>query len=156
MNLKFKILLPAVVLILVLLGGFIFRYQILIAYHSWRMDAEFNTLFGDPQLEDNGLASFDVTGIDVDAVLLRYEAHRKRLVELGVLEKLSETLPQLASDDSVSRFEARNEFTKRMLDSFPGHRHWHLDSAGTFSTWVPVSDASRWQQFIDAVSSVEQ
>ena len=120
------------------------------------MNTEFNTIFGAPQLSGNGLASFDVTGIDVDAVMLRYESHRQQLVELGVLAKLTATFPLLASDGSVLRSDARSDFTRRMWIAFPAHRHYYLDSGGNFSTWVHVSDATRWQQFLDAESSLAQ
>ncbi|WP_146517726.1 hypothetical protein [Stieleria varia] len=118
------------------------------------MNAEFNTIFGNPRPESHGLASYDVTGIDVDAVMQRYEFHRQRLVDLEVLAKLTATFPRLSFDGSAARSDARLDFTHRMWDAFPAHRHYHLDSDGTFSVWVPVSDAPSWKQFLDAEFSV--
>ena len=120
------------------------------------MTAEFNTIFGDPQPAGNGLASYDVTGVDVDAVMQRYEAHRQRLVDFGVLSQLTASFPELASDGSTSQSDARSDFVQRMWDVFPAHRYYYLDADGGFSTWVPVSDAPRWQQFLDAESSAAQ
>lgn len=140
----------------VLLGSFVLRHPIRVGYHTWRMNAELNTTFGDPQPEGIGLASYDVTGVDVDAVMQRYESHRQRLVDLGVLVHLIASLPSLASDGSTSRSDARSDFMQRMWNAFPAHRHYYLDGEGAFSAWAPVSDATRWQQFLDTESSVVQ
>ena len=143
-------------LALVLVGLFVLRHPIRVGYHTWRMNAEFNTIFGDPQPEGNGLASYDATGIDVDAVMQRYESHRQCLVDLGVLAHLTASFPSLASDGSTLRSSTRSDFVRRMWSAFPAHRHYYLDTDGAFSAWAPVSDATRWQEFLDAESSVTQ
>jgi hypothetical protein len=122
--------------------------SIRVAYHSWRMNAEFNKIFGEPQLVVHGLAGYNVTGIDVDAVLAKYEAHRQQLVNLKVLAHLQADIPQLVSDGTEQQSELRRQFTTRMWDRFPQHRHYYLAGNGSFETWVPIEIAGDWSDFI--------
>lgn len=152
-----KILLAVTVLILALLVcGISFQSSIVAAYHSWRMNAEYSTLFGNPQPNGNGLASHDVTGVDVDAVMERYEFHRQCLVDSGDLTLLTGTFPWLVSEGSIESSDARSNFSERMWKEFPLHRHYYLAPDGSFSTWVSNDDALRWQEFIDAESKQQQ
>lgn len=127
----------------------VFQHPLAAAYHQWRMNAEYNTIFGDPEPAGNGLASYDVTGVDVDAVMERYMHHRKALVDLGVLSHMSASFPRLASDGTVQQSEARSAFVHRMWNKFPGHQHYFLAGDGTFEAWVPVAAKPEWQRFIN-------
>ena len=127
----------------------VFRKPLTIAYHQWGMNAEYNRIFGDPQPVGNVLATFDVTGVDVDAVMERYFNHRQRLVNLGVLRHLSSTFARLNSDGTQEQSQARSAFVNRMWSRFPGHRHYYLSGDGSFETWIPVADETAWIAFID-------
>lgn len=134
----------------VLLCLTIFRRTLAVGYHQWRMNAEYNTIFGAPESAGGGLASHDVTGVDVDAVMNKYTHHRQALVDLGVLSHMSASFPQLASDGTKQQSEARSKFVHRMWNKFPGHRHYYLAGNGTFETWVPIADKPAWKSFIAA------
>lgn len=92
----------------------VFSNPLAIAYHQWRMNAEYNTIFGDPQPVGNGIASFDVNGVDVGAVTERYFTHRQALVDYGVLLHLSSTFASLNSDGTKEQSQARSAFVDRM------------------------------------------
>ena len=134
----------------------VFRKPLTIAYHQWRMSAEFNTVFGDPQPAGNGLASFDVTGVNVDAVMKRYSNHRQKLVDLGVLRHFSSTFSRLNSDGTQEQSQARSAFVNRIWSQFPGHRHYYLSADGSFETWIPVADETAWIAFIDDETMINQ
>jgi len=112
------------------------------------MNSAYNTLFGDPQPVGDGLASYDVTGIDVDAVLADYEAHRQQLVDLNVFAYLQADFPALTSDGTKQQSDARSAFVHRLWDRFPEHAHYYLDGTGSFETWVPIDTANDWREFI--------
>ncbi len=133
----------------VLLCLAVFRHRLTIAYHQWRMNAEYNTIFGDPELVGNGLASYDVTGVDVDAVMDRYTRHRQALVDLGVLFHMSASFPRLPSDGTEQQSKARSAFVNRMWNRFSGHKHYYLAGDGTFETWAPIADKREWKSFMD-------
>ncbi len=127
----------------------LFRKPLAIAYHGWRMSAEYNTIFGDPKPVGNGLASFDVTGVDVDAVLERYFRHRQALVDLGILCHVSARFRRLNSDGTELQSQARSAFVNRMWSRFSVQRHYYLSSDGTFEAWIPVADETAWKIFVD-------
>ena len=127
----------------------VFNRSISIAFHHWRMEAAYGSLFGNPQPIGNGLAAFDVSAKDVDAAIAKYESHREALVRLNVLAHVTASYPELASDGTEDRSEKRSEFVRRMWRVFPGHRHYWLRPDGTFETWVPVKDAKEWKAFLD-------
>lgn len=128
------------------------RRPLEIAYHEWRMSAAYNTIFGDAQPVGDGLASYDLTGVDIDAVLATYTHHRQALVDLGVLSHITVRLPHLDSDGTERQSTARSAFVHRMWDRFPGHKHYYLARDGTFETWAPVADESGWKHFLDGES----
>ncbi len=134
----------------------VFRKPLTIAYHEWRLSAEYTTIFGDPKPVGNGLASFDVTGVDVDAVMERYFNHRQALVDLGVLRHLSSTFARLNSDGTQEQSQARSAFVNRMWSRFPGHRHYCLSGDGSFETWISVADETAWIAFIDDETIINQ
>ena len=134
----------------------VFSNPLAIAYHKWRMNAEYNTIFGDPQPVGNGIASFDVNGVDVDAVTERYFTHRQALVDYGVLLHLSSTFASLNSDGTEEQSQARSAFVDRMWSRFPGHRHYYLSGDGSFETWIPVDEESAWIAFIDDEGTINQ
>jgi hypothetical protein len=134
----------------------VFRRPLAIAYHQWRMNAEYDTVFGHPEPAGDGLASYDLRGIDVDAVMARYERHRQALVDLGFLCHMSARLPRLASDGTKQQLAARSAFVRRMWRRFPGHKHYYLAPDGTFETWVPVGQKEAWDNFIDAETESNQ
>lgn len=127
-----------------------------IAYHQWRMNAEYNTIFGDPQLAGHRLASFDVAGVDIHAVMERYLNHRQKLVGLGVLRHLSSTYASLKSDGTREQSQARSAFVNRMWSRFPGHRCFYLSADGSFETWIPVADETAWIAFIEDETIIDQ
>jgi hypothetical protein len=116
------------------------------------MTAAYNTILGDAEPRSDGLASHDVTGVDVDAVMTRYTQHRQALLDLGVLSHIMARLPHIASDGTEQQSTARSAFLHRMWDRFPGHKHYCLDGDGTFEAWVPVTDTARWEIFVEAES----
>lgn len=118
------------------------------SYHQWRMNVAYNTLFGNPQPAGNGLAAYDVTGVDVDGVMAAYNFHRNELVELNVLTRLHAEFPNLASDGTDQQSDARSAFAHRMWKQFPSHRHYYLAGNGSFETYVPVTEESDWDRFI--------
>ena len=134
----------------------VFSNPLAIAYHQWRMNAEHNAVFGNPTPSGNGLASFDVTGVDVDAAMERYFTHRKALVDYGVLRHLSSTFTNLNSDGTQEQSQARSAFVNRMWSRFPGHRHYYLSDDGSFETWIPVADETAWIAFIDGETIISQ
>lgn len=139
----------AILAVLVIgLIAFANRKSIQISYHQWRMNSAFNTLFGNPQPAGNGLASHDVTGIDVDSVMNSYESHRQRLLELNVLHHAKAQFPNLASDGTKKHSDLRSEFTHRMWREFPGHKHYYLAGDGSFETWIPIDAKNDWDKFI--------
>lgn len=117
-------------------GITIFRRPLAVAYHQWRMEAAYNTLFG------------NLTGVDADAVADAYEGHRQSLVDLDALCHLTSSFPSLAADGSEERFSERSAFVDRMWDIFPSHRHYYLAGDGTFGTWVPVDQRQDWERFL--------
>lgn len=139
----------AALLCVVLLVMFI-TPSVRVTYHQWRMNVAYNTLFGDPEPVGNGLASHDLTGVDVDAVTGNYEFHRTKLVELNVLAHLRIDFPNLATDGSEQRSAARSAFVDRMWDHFPGHRHYYLAGDGSFETYVPVAEKGAWEEFMQS------
>ncbi len=130
----------------------IFQRPLAIAYHKWRMDAEYNTIFGNPEPAVNGLTPYDVTGIDVDAVLESYMHHREVLVDFGVLCHVTASFPSLVSDGSEPRSSARSNFVQQMWAVFPGHQHYHLSSDGHFEAWAPLGQKLEWQRFLQRES----
>lgn len=134
----------------------LFKKPLTIAYHEWRMSPEYTSIFGDPMPVGDGLASFDVTGVDVDAVMERYFNHRQALVDLGVLHHFSSTFARLNSDGTQEQSQARSAFVNRMWSRFPGHRHYCLSGDGSFETWVPVADETAWIAFIDDETLINQ
>ena len=133
----------------------VFRKPLAVAYHQWRMSAEYNTIFGDPEPVGNGLASYDVTGVDVDAVLERYFRHRQALVDLGILCHVSARFPRLNSDGTEQQSQARSAFVNRMWSRFPGHKHYYLSGDGTFETWMPVAEETAWKNFVDDETRID-
>lgn len=134
----------------------IFRRPLAIAYHQWRMEAAYNTLFGNPEPADNGNIRYDLTGVDADAVVDAYEGHRQSLVDLDAVRHLTCTFPSLAADGSKERFSERSAFLDRMQDMFPNHRHYYLANDGTFEAWVPVDQRQDWERFLDQESKTNQ
>jgi len=132
-----------------LVGALVFNHPLQVAYHNWRMHADFNRVFGKPQSTD-GLTSIDVTNIDVNQVLGSYASHRDSLVSLGTLSHLSGSYPWLKSDGSLERSKARSEFAERMWQRFPDYRFYQLDEDGLFSVWAPTRDKDQWQAFLDS------
>lgn len=149
MKRKSTALLLAVLLIGVGVCMTVFRRPLTIAYHTWRMDAAYSTIFGDSEPFTDDIAVYDVTGIDVDAVLSNYQLHRTALVELGALSHVTAHFSHLGSDGSHSRLNVRTEFLKRMWVEFPGHKHYYLAPDGTFETWAPVAEQSKWEEFVE-------
>ena len=140
-----------VVLVAVLLVGLIALANwkaIRISYHQWQMISAYNKLFGNPQRAGNGLASHDVTGIDVDSVMKAYETHRNALVELRVLDHVKAHFPNLASDGTRKQSDLRSEFVHRMWETFPGHRHYYLAGDGSFESWIRIDARNDWDYFI--------
>ena len=132
--------------------GLAFKRHLLVAYHHWRMEAAYGSLFSNPQPVGDGLAAFDVTATDVDAALESYKSHRQALVDLGALAHVRSSFPRLASDGTGIRSEDRSAFVERMWDVFPSHRHYYLAPDGTFDSWVPIGTEQRWRQFLDGES----
>ncbi len=120
-----------------------------VAYHRWRMQVAYGSLFSNPQPIGNGLAAFDVAATDVDAAVASYERHRQALVELGSLAHIQTVFPMLATDGTERRLDERSAFVHRMWKDFPDHRHYCLAADGTFESWVPVHDEQLWRQFLD-------
>ncbi len=142
-------ILSAIAAVLVIgLIAFANRKAIQISYHQWRMDSAYNTLFGNPQPVGNGLASHDVTGVDVDSVMNAYETHRELLVGFNVLHHMPASFPNLASDGSVQQSDLRSDFVHRMWQNFPGHKHYYLAGDGSFETWMPIDAKNDWDTFI--------
>ncbi len=135
-----------------IVGITIFRRPLAVAYHQWRMEAAYNTLFGNPEPAGNGNTRYDLTGVDVDAVVDAYEGHRQSLVDLDALCHLTSSFPCLAADGSEERSSERSAFLNRMRDIFPNHRHYYLANDGTFETWVPVDQRQDWERFLDQES----
>ncbi len=134
----------------------IFRRPLAIAYHQWRMEAAYNTIFGDPEPASGGLTRYDVTDVDVDAVLEAYEGHRQSLIDLDALRHLTSSFPSLAADGTEERLAERTAFLSRMWDVFPNHRHYYLANDGTFKTWIPVEQRPDWERFLDRESKTNQ
>jgi len=150
MSRRNTILIAVVAILVVGLIAFANLNSIQISYHQWRMNSAYNTLFGDPQPAGKGLASHDVTGIDVDSVMNTYEMHRQSLVELNVLHHVKADFPKLASHGTPEISELRSEFVNRMWRNFPGHKHYYLADDGSFETWIPIDSKNEWDKFIDA------
>ena len=127
----------------------VFNRTVVMAYHHWRMEVAYGSLFGNPQPIGNGLAAFEVTATDVDAAIAAYESHRQSLVDLGALGHVQASFPSLALADNEGHSAARSAFVNRMWRRFPNHRHYWLRPDGTFEAWVPIADEQRWQQFLD-------
>lgn len=134
----------------------IFRRPIAIAYHQWRMEAAYNTLFGNPEPAGNGDTRYDLTDVDADAVVDAYEGHRQSLVDLDALCQFTSSFPSLAADGSEERLSERSAFLSRMQDIFPNHRHYYLANDGTFEAWVPVDQRQDWERFIEQESKTNQ
>lgn len=132
------------------------RKPLTIAYHQWRMNAEFSTIFGESQQVENGLTAFDVTGTDVDVALERYFKHRQNLVDMGSLRHLSSSFATLKSDGTEGQEQARAAFVQRMWSRFPGHKHYYLSGDGSFETWIPVADEAVWNAFIVDETTMNQ
>ena len=127
----------------------VFNRTIVVAYHHWRMEAAYGSLFGNPQPIGNGLAAFEVTAPDIDAAIAAYESHRQKLVDIGALGHAQASFPSVALADNEGHSEARSAFVNRMWRKFPNHRHYWLRPDGTFEAWIPTPDEQRWQQFLD-------
>jgi hypothetical protein len=127
----------------------VFRKPLTVAYNSWRMNAEYNSIFGHPKPVGDALASYDVTDLDVDAVLERYFRHRQALVNLGALCHVSARFPRLTSKGTEQQSLARSAFVNRMRSQFPGHKHYYLSGDGTFESWVPAAEETAWKIFVD-------
>ncbi len=144
-------ILAAIVAVLIIgLIAFANRKAIQILYHQWHMNSAYNTLFGNPQPAANGLASNDVTGVDVDSVMNAYETHRNILVEFNVLHHTKASFPNLASDGSKQQSDLRSEFVQRIWQNFPDHKHYYLAGDGSFETWIPIDAKNDWDTFIDS------
>lgn len=128
------------------------RRAVRIAYHEWRMEAEYGSLFGNPEPVGNGLARFDVTATDVDAALHSYQLHRTALVDLGSFVRMEREFPRFVNDGSETASRARSAFVQRIWDQFPNHRHYWLAPDGTFETWAPASTERSWTEFLDGES----
>jgi hypothetical protein len=151
MSRRQNLLLAVLAVIVIACVGFaVFNHAISIAFHQWRMEAAYGSLFGNPEPIGNGLAAFDVSAKDVDAAIANYESHREALVRLNALAHLTASFPELASDGTEDRSEKRSEFVHRMWRVFPGHRHYWLRPDGTFETWVPVTNTKQWKTFLDS------
>ncbi len=127
----------------------VFNHSISVAYHHWRMEAAYGSLFGNPQPIGNGLAAFDVSAKDVDAAIAEYESHRETLVGLGAFACMTASFPTLASNGTEARSDERSDFVRRMWRVFPNHRHYWLSPTGEFEAWVPSANAEQWQKFLD-------
>ena len=83
-------------LLLAILGASFLWYNrtnLVIGYHRWAMNAEYNKLFGNPDAS----GGTDVTGLDVDAIIANYEYHRQRLVDFDCFFYLKVNYPRLRS-----------------------------------------------------------
>ena len=112
----------------------------------------YNTIFGDPHPMDDGLASYDVTDMEIDVLMAAYTHHRQALVDLGALSHMSADFPRLVSDGNEEKSAARSVFIDRLSDEFSGHKHYSLAADGSFDAWVPADDRSRWENFVEAES----
>jgi hypothetical protein len=130
--------------------GWLYRHELSIAYERWAMNSAYNDLFGDREAIVNGLARYDVSGIDVDAVMARYTRHRQRLVELGYFCHLRESFPHLSVTSDQSSHDQRSDFVQRMWVEFPQHRHYFLSRDGTFEVWDVVGNENEWKAFLAA------
>ncbi len=153
MSRRVVVSLAVVGLLAALAAWFATRASTRIAYHQWHMDSAHNTLFGNPEPVGNGLASYDVTGIDVDSVMANYEFHRQRLVELNAFVHLKANFPALVSDGTQQQSDARRDFVQRMWNQFPVHKHYYLANDGSFQTWVPVGAQNDWNVFFQQESA---
>ena len=149
---RFKVIVLSVLLLVAVFAAIVWlnRHAVAVAYHRAAMNSAYNRLFGNPEPAGNGLASHDVTGVDVDAVLARYTGNRQRLVDLGVFIHLTEELPHFAVTSDESSHGHRSEFVRRMWDEFPGHKHYYLSSDGTFEVWDIAENENRWKEFVDS------
>ena len=134
----------------------VFKRSLAVAYHQWRMEAAYGSLFSNPQPVGNGLARYDVTATDVDAAIKSYESHRQSLVELNALAHVTTSFPHLANEGTDRRVDTRSAFVNRMWDVFPNHRHYWLAPDGTFEAWVPASKEHNWKTFLNGESNSPQ
>lgn len=125
------------------------RHTVAVVYHRWAMNSAYNKLFGNPEPGPNGLVSYDMTGVDVDAVMARYMSHRQRLVELGYFLHLNESLPYLSVTSNQSSHDQRSDFVQRMWVEFPQHKHYYLSRDGTFEVWDIAENENEWKAFVD-------
>ncbi len=132
------------------------RKPLTIAYHQWRMNAEFSTIFGESQPAENGLTAFDVTGTDVDVALERYFKHRQKLVDMGSLRQLSSSFATLKSDGTEGQEQARAAFVQRMWSRFFWSQTLLLIGDGAFQTWIPVAEEAAWGAFIVDETTMNQ
>jgi hypothetical protein len=137
----------ATLLVVVGLTALVFWNSLTISYHHWRMNSAYNTLFGNPQPTGNGLASNDVTDIDVESVIKTYESHRTTLVGLGALHHAQFAFPNLAANGTIERSILRSDFADRMWQRFPNHKHYYLADDGSFETWIPIDAKNEWNKF---------
>ena len=96
----------------------VFNHAISVAYHHWRMEAAYGSLFGNPQPIGNGLAAFDVSAKDVDAAIAEYESHREALVDLGAFACMTASFPTLASNGTEAHSDERSDFVHHMWRVF--------------------------------------
>jgi hypothetical protein len=131
-----------------IIGIWLCRRDIAIAYHRFAMNAAYDEIFGNPQPLGNGFASFDVTDVDVDAVMERYARHRNELVKHGYFFVLKQSLPELAvTSDQKSHLE-RSAFVQRMWRRVPHHKHYYLSPAGIFEVYDILENKRKWELFL--------
>ncbi|MFO7905317.1 MAG: hypothetical protein ACQESR_31020 [Planctomycetota bacterium] len=126
----------------------VFSHNISVAYHYWRMEAAYESLFGNPRPLGNGVAEFEVTAKDVDAAIAAYKSHRQTMVDLGAFAHIKASFPTLALGKKEEHSEERSDFVNRMWRVFANHRHYWLRPDGEFEAWVPVADEHNWQEFL--------
>ena len=125
------------------------RQQLASAYHQWRMNTAFESVFsGPPQPIGDDLAAWNVEAEDVDEALDTYAYHRQRLIDLGALCHIEQLFSSLASDGTIQSSEARRAFLDRMWQRFPNQRHYYLAENGAFEVWAPVNERTDWEHFV--------